>query len=103
MLIPGSEILRAYFQSLSESKIADIKITTSYKGKTDEEYRMKKEGSDSPEFTSYWKKRKNNVWYSTGKTESTYNNLISTDAISIKTSFIFSKIFKDIKQYRFLL
>lgn len=102
MLVPGSEILAAYLQTISTSKIADIKITTSYKEKTDEEYRSVKKDSTSPEFTTYWKKRKNNVWYPTAKMETIYNNLIYTDAISIKTSFVFSKIFNNMEKYKFL-
>ena len=102
MLVPGSEILAAYLQTISDSKIADIKITTSYKGKTDEEYKSIKKDGTSPEFTDYWKKRKNNIWYPTAKMETTYNNLIYTDAISVKTSFVFSKIFNNMEKYRFL-
>lgn len=102
MVIPGSAILRAFKGKIQEGKNAKIKITFSEKRLSDIDYSEKTSGINltAPLFTDYWRSygKGENAWkpYNKGDTagnEATRKNLLSSDKISIHTSFRFSELF----------
>lgn len=107
-LVPASEILEAAKElQLREN----LEVTSSYKGKSDEEYyekigrtrtlnqdgKKKKKSTSSPLFTDYWRRNKaaSDGWDPYFKNKILFNELISS-RISIKTHF---NIMKKIEQY----
>lgn len=112
LIIPGSSILEAFKEKINQDKTLKIQIMYPAKRKGDIQFANSnsEKGKNSPVFTEYWRR------YSSGWTpyngedaegnEKTYNNLLSSNAISIQTSFNFANLFggtkKLVKDYAFL-
>lgn len=112
LIIPGSSILEAFKEKINQDKTLKIQIMYPAKRKGDNQFASNnsEKGKNSPVFTEYWRR------YSSGWSpyngedaegnETTYNNLLSSNAISIQASFNFANLFggtkKLIKDYAFL-
>lgn len=84
LLIPASHIAKAV---QTQTMNLDVEITSSYRGKTDDEYASP---ANNPLYRDYWTRQEGHGWHYTEKNITEYNNILSQ--ISIRTKFDYRQL-----------
>jgi hypothetical protein len=111
MLVPASEILIAFKETLKakEGNKVKVKLTSSYKNQTDSYFHKLDRDENgntiknSQPYLEYWRRKNGNWEADIDKHAQTHNNLLTSNKISIITSFNFYDIFlQKLKNFTFI-